>query len=270
MPSVDKHYSQSLQLDEILNRLNEAYPNGPTAYQLAPIDQLHIGGIKASEKLAKRLREFNATKVLDIGSGLGGLLRLCSQQHPADYVCLDITHELSNISQRLNKLSRSTHNSMIVTGNGQQLPFARESFDLIIMQHSLLNMPDKHAALNECKRILTPDGHLILHEVVTGKNADLMQFPVPWASTPALSHLISSTEIRELISSASMKIRSIEDWSEEALSWRTRQTSKQQKPQTPVVNPGMILGSDFALMGKNVQRNLENNAIEIVEIVISQ
>lgn len=270
MPSVDKHYSQSLQLDEILNRLNEAYPDGPNTYQLAPIDQLHIGGIKASEKLAKRLSEFNATKVLDIGSGLGGLARLCSQQHPADYVCLDITHQLSDINHRLNQLSRSTHKSMIVTGNGQKLPFQNQSFDLIIMQHSLLNMPDKLTALNECKRVLSPKGHLILHEVLTGKNADKMQFPVPWAGTPALSHLISSTQIRELINSASMKIHSVEDWSAEALSWRARQTSKQQKRQTPVVNPGMILGSDFALMGKNVQRNLENSAIEIVEIVIGQ
>lgn len=269
MPSVDKHYSRSLQLDEILNRLNEAYPDGPNIYQLAPIDQLHIGGIKASEKLAKRLSEFKATKVLDIGSGLGGLLRLCSQQHDAVYVSLDITHELSDINQRLNQLSHITQASMIVTGNGQQLPFADQSFDLIIMQHSLLNMPDKHAALNECKRVLTPGGHLVLHEVLTGINADKMQFPVPWASTSELSHLISSTEIRELIDTTSMKIISMQDWSAEALSWRARQTTKQQTPHAPVVNPGMILGSDFALMGKNVQHNLENRAIEIVEIVIS-
>ena len=270
MPSVDKHYSQSLQLDEILKRLNEAYPNGPDIYQLAPIDQLHIGGIKASEKLVKRLHELKATKVLDIGSGLGGLLRLCSRQHQADYVSVDITHELSDINQRLNQLSKTTHASMIVTGNGQHLPFADQSFDLIIMQHSLLNMPDKHAALSECKRVLSAEGHLVLHEVLTGKNPDQMQFPVPWASTSELSHLISSAEIRELISSASMNIQSIEDWSAEALSWRARQTNKQQKTHAPVVTPGMILGADFALMGKNVQRNLESGAIEIAEIVISK
>ncbi|WP_372737226.1 class I SAM-dependent methyltransferase [Neptunomonas sp.] len=269
MPSVDKHYSQSLQPDEILKRLNEAYPDGPNVYQLAPIDQLHIGGIKASEKLAQRLSEFKASKVLDIGSGVGGLLRVCSQQHEAIYVSLDITHELSCINQHLNKLSKTNCPSMVVTGNGQQLPFPNQSFDLIIMQHSLLNMPDKRAVLNECKRILSPDGHLILHEVLTGKNSDKMLFPVPWASTSDLSHLISSAEISALISSVSMKVESMQDWSAEALSWRSRQTSKQQTLHAPVVTPGMILGSDFALMGKNVQRNLEKSAIEIVEIVIS-
>ena len=270
MQNIDKHYSNNLQFDAISKKLTEAYPNGPDTYQLAPIDQLHIGGIKASKKLAQRIIDLKATRILDVGSGLGGLVRVCSQQYAATYVSLDITHELSRINQHLNKLSKTNSPSMIITGNGQQLPFANHSFDLIIMQHSLLNMPNKVAALNECKRILTPNGHLILHEVLTGTHADKMLFPVPWASSPELSHLICKTAISDLIKTTDMKIESIEDWSAEALSWRTRQTNKQDTSHTPVVSPGMILGNDFALMGENVQRNLENCAIEIVEIVIKK
>ncbi|BBB29592.1 class I SAM-dependent methyltransferase [Neptunomonas japonica] len=266
MPSVDNHYSQSLQADDILNRLATAYPEGPNTYQLAPIDQLHIGGIKASKKLSQRVADLNASTVLDVGSGLGGLLRVCQQQHNALYVSLDITHELSKINHQLNLLSKK--NSMVITGNGQKLPFPDHSFDVIIMQHSLLNMPDKISTLKECKRVLSPNGHLILHEVLKGDNYQEMQYPVPWARHPELSHLISEEEITALINTTHMQIQSMEDWTEEALTWRARQTSKQETPQAPVVSPNMILGSEFAIMGKNVQRNLQCNAIRIVELVI--
>ncbi|MGY8869849.1 MAG: class I SAM-dependent methyltransferase [Pseudomonadales bacterium] len=267
MPCVDNHYSQNLQTDDILNRLATAYPEGPSTYQLAPIDQLHIGGIKASKKLSQRVADLNASTVLDVGSGLGGLLRVCQQQHNALYVSLDITHELSQINQQLNLLSKN--NSMVITANGQQLPFAKGSFDVIILQHSLLNMPDKISALKECKRVLSPNGHIILHEVLKGDNYKEMQFPVPWARHPEISHLINEEEITALINTAKMQIQSIEDWTAEALSWRTRQTNKQETPQAPVVSPDMILGSEFALMGKNVQCNLQCSAIRIVELVIS-
>jgi ubiquinone/menaquinone biosynthesis C-methylase UbiE len=266
MPSVDTHYNQNLQTDDILNRLTTAYPEGPDIYQLAPIDQLHIGGIKASKKLSQRVADLNASRVLDIGSGLGGLLRTCQQQHDATYVSLDITHALSQINQKLNLLSKSK--SMIITGNGQQLPFADNSFDAIIMQHSLLNMPDKISALKECKRVLSPNGHLILHEVIKGEAHNQMKYPVPWARQPELSHLIDQNEIMALAGTASLHIESIEDWTDEALTWRTRQTNKQATPQIPVVSPSMILGPEFSLMGKNVQNNLHCGAIRIIEIVL--
>jgi ubiquinone/menaquinone biosynthesis C-methylase UbiE len=266
MPSVDTHYNQNLQTEDILNRLTTAYPEGPDIYQLAPIDQLHIGGIKASKKLSQRVAGLNASTVLDIGSGLGGLLRTCQQEHDATYVSLDITHELSQINQKLNQLSKN--DSMVITGNGQQLPFADHSFDAIIMQHSLLNMPDKISALKECKRVLSPNGHLILHEVIKGEAHNQMKFPVPWARHPELSHLIDEKEILALVDAASMHIQSIEDWTKEALTWRTRQTSKQTTQQAPVVSPSMLLGPEFSLMGKNVQHNLQCDAIRIIEMVI--
>jgi ubiquinone/menaquinone biosynthesis C-methylase UbiE len=272
MSTVSKHYNESLQLEEILRQLNHAYPDGPNAYQLAPVDQLHIGGIKASEKLAERLAILKPESVLDIGSGLGGLVRVCKQRHDAIYVGLDITHELSRSNQQLSKLNPTSSPCMIVTGNGQQLPFADESFDVIIMQHSLLNMPDKINALKESKRVLRKGGHLILHEVLMGEHYEQMLFPVPWARTKDISHLTSEKNLIALIDEASLRIESINDWSEEAILWRTRQTNKQTSPQTssqgPVVSPAMILGCDFIQMSKNVQSNLQNGAIRIVEILI--
>ena len=46
--SLAHHYHQALRDQDILHQLRTHYPDGPTLHQLAPLDQLHIGGIAAS------------------------------------------------------------------------------------------------------------------------------------------------------------------------------------------------------------------------------
>ncbi len=266
MTSIDEHYGHFSHLDSILNTIRQAYPEGPSPFQLAPIDQLHIGGIKASERLLKRIT--NAGRILEIGSGLGGLSRLCyhNQHKAALYVCLDITHPLNKLNSTLNQLTAS-HCSSVLTADGQSLPFNDDSFDYVVMQHSLLNIPDKNKALQEISRVLSPNGQLILHEVLKGSNYESMQFPVPWASQPDHSHLIEEEALLSLLNEKGFVISSIEDWTQEALLWRTRQTAKANKVQKPSLTPALVLGPNFSVMGSNVQKNLADSAIRIVEVV---
>ncbi len=70
--SLAHHYHQALRDQDILNQLSSHYPDGPTLHQLAPLDQLHIGGIAASKRLLDLLDQ-SAPMALDIGAGLGGI-----------------------------------------------------------------------------------------------------------------------------------------------------------------------------------------------------
>ena len=266
MTSIDEHYGHFSHLDTILDTIQQAYPEGPSPFQLAPIDQLHIGGIKASDKLLKRIDK--ASRILEIGSGLGGLSRLYyhNQHKAALYVCLDITHPLNRLNSAINHLT-APHSSSILTADGQSLPFDYDSFDYVVMQHSLLNIPDKKKALQEISRVLSPNGQLILHEVLRGSDYASMRFPVPWASQPDHSHLIEEEALLSLLKEQDFTIGSIEDWTQEALLWRTRQTEKANKVQKPALTPALVLGPDFSVMGSNVQKNLADNAIRIVEVI---
>ncbi|WP_315980234.1 hypothetical protein [Aliamphritea spongicola] len=46
---VASHYSEQLNPAELLCRVKAAFPEGALPHQLAGIDQLHIGGIRASK-----------------------------------------------------------------------------------------------------------------------------------------------------------------------------------------------------------------------------
>lgn len=266
--TIDRHYQQQLDTDRIIERVHQHYPEGANLYQLAPLDQLHIGGIKASERLLRHLDPVKHQQILDIGSGAGGLMRQASALG-CSMIGLDITHGLNRLNQGLNACFAQKVDNPILTADAHHLPFADISIDLILFQHSFLNMPDDRQVLSECRRVLKPGGQLIMHEVVIGPNADALRFPVPWAEDAHHSHLLSQQVLAGRLKEAGFDAIEIDDWSDDALAWRRRQLDKEQSgaPVKAPLSPAMVLGSRFALMGRNLVSNLEQGAIRVVEAV---
>jgi SAM-dependent methyltransferase len=71
-----------------------------------------------------------------------------------DITGLDIEHE------RLQEAK--TRGGDVVTGAGEALPFAKESFDLVLSHEVLEHVADDQAAIDEIVRILRPGGRLVL------------------------------------------------------------------------------------------------------------
>ena len=273
---IDNHYSYHMDEEALLSLLRERYPQGPTIYQLAPVDQLHIGGIKASEKLLLQLDKIQPKRILEIGSGIGGLMRLISSRFNTksssiEITGVDITHRFNTLHCSISKLSQKDSFTRIITCDAQQLPFADNSFDCIIFQHSLLNIPNTEDCLRECRRIMDTNGTLLLHEVIQGPNPQQMRYPVPWARTADQSHLLTLIELTKLIEVSGFTLDNTDHWSEEALAWRKRQTSKEENispslNKTPPISPTQILGKDFHKMAPNIIANLSSGSIEVWQL----
>jgi len=265
------HYCTFLNNEQILESIKTHYPDGPDLYQLAPIDQLHTGGIKASERLLAALPDLpggTGLKVLDIGSGLGGVMRLGLQRLGCQIIGLDLTHQFNVLNRALGALSDPAQAMQVTTADGQRLPFADSSFDLVLYQHSLVNMPDKRAALTECRRVLSKQGQLILHELVQGPEYQHLTFPVPWASHAEHSHLMTEQELRDLLDDCDYSLSRFEDWTDDALAWRKRQSSKEtgNKADAAPLSPAMVLGPDFRQMGQNIMTGLQIGALKVIEV----
>lgn len=261
------HYQRALRADEVLAQVDTHYPAGPTLPQLAPLDQLHIGGVAASARLLNLLNPSTHRQVLDIGAGLGGLMRQAASLG-FQMTGLDITHGFSALNKALSSRvnQRSAPPLTWVTGNACALPFADNSFDAVLFQHSLLNMPDATRVIAESRRVLRPGGQLVMHEVVSGPNVAQLRYPVPWAATSEHSHLVNLVELTQRLETVGFHLEHVDDWSEAALAWRQRQRQKEQAPRQAVLSPQWVFGERFITMGKNLVDNLAEGAIKVVEI----
>ncbi|MEV4319752.1 class I SAM-dependent methyltransferase [Actinocrispum sp. NPDC049592] len=106
-------------------------------------------------------------KVLDVGCGTGNLLRLTGKLHPGV--------ELSGLDpdpKMLVRARRKVRGARLDRGFAQELPYADGSFDRVfssLMLHHL-DSASKDELLAEVRRVLRPDGLLVLADAVFDKH----------------------------------------------------------------------------------------------------
>ncbi len=277
MGTITNHYQSTgslwQQIEQTLTDAGIDVAHDLNSSLLAPIDQLHIGGRQATQKLLD-LVTFNAdSHVLEIGSGLGGTARLITETAPCSITAIDITPSFSTAHETINQLM-GLKNIRVVCADACQAQVPAESQDIVISQHTLMNIPDKEALLKTLADSLKPGGRFLLHEVIAGSNKEPIRLPVPWASDAEHSHLPDKEQLTALFAAAGLVPVSFADVTETALAWRKKHTQREagssQQGKTQVaspLNPQIIFGERFLQMGKNVMANLADDKVRVVEAV---
>lgn len=289
MNNITQHYQhqahdssqeqeQGYLWQEILKALAHAdlSPEALNLDLLAPIDQLHIGGRQATQALLDTVGLKPGQHILEIGSGLGGTARLIAEQYSAQITAIDITPTFTYASAQINQQLGYTSVAS-VCADACQPQVAAGSQDIVISQHTLMNIPDKPQLLATLNSSLKPGGKLLLHEVIAGENSAPLALPVPWASDIAHSHLPSQQELVQLLDEAGFQLECCTDVSAAALAWRnkhrqreTGQSQQGQIQQQSPLNPQLIFGQRFLQMGKNVMANLAEDKVRVIEAVFSK
>lgn len=151
---------------------------------LAPIDEFHIRGRKATQELARELRLEESMQVLDVGSGLGGASRYLALEFGCRVTGLDLTEEYCRVATMLARRLGLDSRVCYRHGNALAMPFEDASFDALWTQHAAMNIPDKTQLYREVWRVLKPGGALAIYDILAGAGGPL-HFPVPWAREPS-------------------------------------------------------------------------------------
>jgi SAM-dependent methyltransferase len=118
-----------------------------------------------------RLREIlgpvNGEDVLEIGPGTGYYtLDLAEWVGPEGRLqVFDIQQEMLDHTMR-RVAERGLPNVVATQGDAQSLPFDEDCFDAAILITVLGEIPDQDAALREVRRVLRPDGRLVVGELI--------------------------------------------------------------------------------------------------------
>jgi len=236
--------------------------------EVAGIDQLHLGGRRASRHLAALGGLASGERVLDMGCGTGGASRLLAAELGCETLGVDITPAFVTAAEWLSRATGLAERTRFLCADAARTPLPDRRFEAVWCQHALMNMPDTAAVLAEWHRLLVPGGRLLLHEVVAGDNREPLALPVPWASTPAASHLQTRQALEARLAEAGFVPETLEDVTESALAWRQKHSRREgggEVPAGPVLpGPGLIFGERFTEMGRNLRDNLAAGKVRIL------
>lgn len=104
-------------------------------------------------RMMETLARGHSLRVLDAACGDGMLWRHVARRH--DYVGVDFS------ARPLERANRH-HPATYIRGDLNRLPFAAQTFDLVVSLQALQYLEQPQRAVQEFGRVLRPDGHLLL------------------------------------------------------------------------------------------------------------
>lgn len=260
---VASHYATGRAGEQIRAALTGAGkdPDRLEPYDLALLEDFHSSGRLATASLVELAAVMPEDRVLDAGCGIGGTARLLAHEVHCRVSAVDLTPEYCEIAAWLNHAVGLDPLIDVQQGDVLHLPFAPASFDVLFSQHVQMNVADKAGLYAEARRVLEPGGRLALWDVTAGPQRPL-RFPVPWAETAELSHLVSSEDLRVLIESAGFDATVWNDLTDTTIEVMRRFNDG---PRPPL---GLhVFVPDFATKVANLLANLEQGRARLIQAV---
>lgn len=110
-------------------------------------------GDNADDVTFQIVKSLAPKRVLEAGCGMGECAGRLVRELDAQVTAVDL-------SPRMVELTRQ-HGVDVQLGDVQQLPFADDEFDCVVVNWVLYHVPDLDRALREIVRVLEPGGHLV-------------------------------------------------------------------------------------------------------------
>lgn len=126
----------------------------------------HFGGIAATDALLTHCAVGAATRLLDVGCGVGITPCHAAQTRGCHVVAVDLSARMLDWARRRARRLRLERQLAFATADAMQLPFADDSFDAVICESVLAFVPDPGRALAEYVRVTRPGGYVGLTEGV--------------------------------------------------------------------------------------------------------
>ena len=259
MVSLERHYSARDIEVRILTALRAAGLNPENRLspeELGALDHFHTGGFQASCELLELAQIRAEDRVLDIGAGLAGPARLLASALGCRVDCLELSPDYCAGAALLNRLTGLEDRIGVHQGSALDMPFSDDSFDAVWMQNVGMNIADKRKLYTEICRVLKPGGRFAFQEMVAGKTAT-SYFPLPWATDPADSCLVSAEEMCSVLGESGFIAELFEDTSDAHLNRAAANAAPSQ------LSLGVFV-DNLALKAGNARRSLQEGQIRLV------
>ncbi|HET7414017.1 MAG TPA: class I SAM-dependent methyltransferase, partial [Pararhizobium sp.] len=260
--TIAAHYESGSREDRILTALSESGVDVSrlTAQDLEPLDELHIGGPKATADLLAKMEIGPQTELLDIGSGIGGPARFAARTTGAHVTGLDLTESHVATATRLSAMTGLSAETRFVQGSAFAMPFADASFDAAMSLYVGMNLPDKPQLMHEAARVLRPGGIFAVYDLMRTAG-DALTFPLPWAASEETSFVETPDAYKKAAAAAGFEIAAEHDRRAFALDFiagaRAEAAAAKAEGRKPPLGPVLMMGEDARAKMANMAAALE-------------
>ncbi|MGB5988722.1 MAG: class I SAM-dependent methyltransferase [Marinifilaceae bacterium] len=220
-----------------------------TIKEVSAFDEFHVRGRQVSQEIFEDVPLREDSYVLDIGCGLGGTGRMLAHKLSANVKGIDITPEYIRTASLLSELTGLQDKTDFIQADALNLPFVSDSFDLVISQHTQMNIEDKEKLYSEIFRVLKPAGSFVYYDVFKSEGNET--YPLPWANEEKDSFLISCDEMSALLENTGFSEIAVREQSTKAIKFLSVFLEKAE------TNKSMLIGQKI-LMGSNTEHKLRN------------
>lgn len=268
--AVVEHYSQPELLKRIEAGLQEsgADLSNLKPSDLASVEEFHIGGRRATEHAVSTMGLLPAHHVLDIGCGIGGAARYIAATVGAHVTGIDLTPEYIEVATALSARVGLSDRLRFEVASALAMPLGNARFDAAITFHVAMNIADRAGLYAEIARVMKPGAVLCVYDVMKKSEADLT-FPLPWASTPKTSFLLSPVNTVKLLRAAGFDVTSVEDRTDFAIDYFYKSTAA-QKNGAPPLGIHLLMGDTAKTKFANALANLERGHVAPVQIIATR
>ncbi|WP_170348394.1 methyltransferase domain-containing protein [Ruegeria atlantica] len=276
MSQIEKAVAQHYTTGALTERMREALkasgidPNAATVADLKAGDEFHTGGVLATDNLFAQLSPTHATRVLDVGSGIGGTSRYIVDRYDSTVTGVDLTPEFVETATALSELVGHSDKTSFLVGSALDMPVPDAGFDLAVMMHVGMNIEDKAGLFAEVSRALAWDGSFALFDVMGGDVDEPLAFPLPWSTVAETSFVDSPEVYKNAAASAGLELVAETDRSEFALAFFEEVFARIAESGPPPLGIHLMMGETAPEKFQNYVMNLKAGRIRPTEMIFKK
>jgi cyclopropane fatty-acyl-phospholipid synthase-like methyltransferase len=241
-------YNRPELLSALYRRLaNAGLSSGPLKYtDLLPFDQHHYFGVAALDAMQEVLCLAPGSRVLNIGSGLGGPARYLAGKYGCQVLAIELQDDLHHAARDLTTrcgLGDKVHH---VAGDFLQIAqhLQKGGFDCVVSWLTILHFSDRVGVFRLASELLHPGGHFFAADFVQRNKLTEAEWKTLHVEVACPSLAPSIGVYCYELESAGFKVTRCQDESESWTSYTQQRVAAMQS------------GSDKAVLGDDVYEGL--------------
>ena len=160
-------------VDRIFNELREIGKSTSSTLlveDLTKFDQLHYHGTDAIDIFIEKLEINEKTKILDVGSGIGGPARYLANKTGAEITAIELQSDQNNLAKDLTKKCGLSNKVNHICGDILDYDFKNQTFDAVVSWLTLYHIANHEILLKKLFDLLNPNGFFYTEDITSRIN----------------------------------------------------------------------------------------------------